>query len=91
MKDFLLSPIALTEIEILVENCLRRVLTENSHSTSLTEIIDRKELCKRLDVTEPTIIRWEKKGRIPRFHIGSAVRYNWTNVIESLEKKGVRL
>jgi excisionase family DNA binding protein len=56
-----------------------------------TEIISREELCKRLDLTEPTIIRWEKKGKIPSFRIGSAVRYNWPVVIESLEKKGVRL
>lgn len=51
------------------------------------EIINRNELCKRLDITEPTVIRWEKKGVIPRFTIGSNVRYNWTTVVNSLEKK----
>jgi transcriptional regulator with XRE-family HTH domain len=25
------------------------------------EIINRKELAERLDITEPTIIRWERK------------------------------
>jgi hypothetical protein len=53
------------------------------------EIINRVELCKRLDITEPTCIRWEKKGKIPRIEIGSAIRYNWPKVIETLEgKKG---
>lgn len=51
-----------------------------------TEIIDRSELCKRLDVTEPTIIRWEKKGRIPRLAIGAAIRYDWPKVLAALEK-----
>jgi excisionase family DNA binding protein len=50
------------------------------------EIIDRAELCKRLDITEPTVIRWEKKGKIPCFRIGSACRYNWTTVVKALEK-----
>lgn len=51
------------------------------------EIIDRKELRVRLGITEPTIIRWEKKGKIPSFRIGSNVRYNWQTVINALEEK----
>ena len=55
------------------------------------EIISRYELCKRLDITEPTCIRWEKKGVLPCFRIGSSIRYNWPKVIEALEnKKGDR-
>jgi len=53
----------------------------------ITEIINRDELCKRLTLTEPTVIRWEKKGKIPCFRIGSNVRYNWPKVIEALEGK----
>jgi predicted DNA-binding transcriptional regulator AlpA len=51
------------------------------------EIINRDELCKRLAITEPTAIRWEKKGTIPSFRIGSNVRYNWPKVIETLESQ----
>ncbi|TWI81185.1 hypothetical protein IQ13_2201 [Lacibacter cauensis] len=53
------------------------------------EIIDRAELCKRLAITEPTAIRWEKKGAIPCFRIGSNVRYNWHSVVSSLENRRV--
>lgn len=52
-----------------------------------TEIINRDELCKRLNISEPTAIRWEKKNLIPHFRIGSNVRYNWPKVIEALEGK----
>ena len=52
-----------------------------------TEIIGRNELCSRLDITEPTAIRYEKKGKIPSFRIGSNVRYNWQTVINALEGK----
>ena len=55
------------------------------------DIINRVELCKRLNITEPTAIRFEKKGKIPCFRIGSSVRYNWQKVIEKLEGKGVQL
>lgn len=89
MKEIILSPLPLNEFEILVENSLRRVFTEQTSSTSpQTEIIGRNELCKRLAITEPTAIRWEKKGKLPSFRIGSSVRYNWHTVIDVLEKKG---
>lgn len=51
------------------------------------EIIDRKELLKRLNITEPTAIRWGKRGTIPEIHIGSNVRYNWHSVVRALEDK----
>lgn len=51
------------------------------------EIIDRVEAMKRLNITEPTIIRWGKRGKIPEIRIGSSVRYNWYAVVKSLENK----
>jgi excisionase family DNA binding protein len=50
------------------------------------EIIDRVELCKRLNISQPTARLWEKKGKIPTFRIGSNVRYNYTAVLEALQK-----
>lgn len=64
-------------------------LTANSSSPpTKEEIIDRTELCRRLNLVEPTIIKWEKKGKIPSLRVGSAVRYNWHKVLQALEKKG---
>jgi excisionase family DNA binding protein len=52
------------------------------------ELIDREELCRRLSISEPTVIRWEAKGKIPAIHMGSIRRYNWPKVVEALESKG---
>jgi hypothetical protein len=52
------------------------------------EIINTEELCKRLDLSEPTLISWRKKKIIPFIRVGSSmIRYNWPKVIEALEKK----
>jgi len=48
--------------------------------------ITTKKLCKHLGVTEPTILRWRKKGKIPFFLIGTAVRFNLQEVITALKK-----
>ena len=89
-------------IIVVTENELRQIVKEtvaefydklyqNRHEMELVpakeEIINRKELAERLDITEPTIIRWERKKKIPVIRIGSAVRYNWKAVIASLEKE----
>ena len=50
-----------------------------------TEIITQDELCKRLMISKPTIIRWAKKKKIPLIRIGRSVRFNWQSVIDALE------
>jgi len=74
------------ELIELIESAINRSPSHNTEIKSI-EIIDRKELCNRLEITEPTVIRYEKKGKIPCFRIGSNVRYNWQTVITSLEGK----
>lgn len=66
---------------------IRAIIQEEISKTPTTpiEIIDREELMKRLGLTEPTIIRYEKRGKIPSIRIGTSVRYNWYSVVTSLE------
>lgn len=49
--------------------------------------VTRRELCEHFGVTEPTIIRWERRGKIPSMRIGSAVRYDLNAVTRALEGK----
>ena len=51
------------------------------------EIIDRAELCRRLSITQQTVILYEKKGKIPALRIGTAIRYNYGAVLKALESK----
>ena len=54
------------------------------------EIINSREIRTRLDISEPTLIRWRQKGKIPYLAIGSVIRYNWIEVVDALtvNKKG---
>jgi len=49
--------------------------------------ITTKQLCEFLGVTEPTIIRWRNKGKIPFMQIGSSIRFNLPAVVSALEVK----
>jgi excisionase family DNA binding protein len=53
--------------------------------------INTKELCSFLDITEPTLIRWRAKGKIPFLRIGSRILYQKGAVLAALEnKKGLK-
>ena len=52
------------------------------------EIIDSKELMRRLNISHPTLIRWKDKGKIPSIKFGGTVRFNYPEVLKSLEAKG---
>lgn len=74
------------ELSILIETAISKALGQQATASERKiEIIGRDELCKRLDITEPTVIRLEKKGKIPRLEIGTAIRYDYNSVVNALQ------
>jgi Helix-turn-helix domain len=63
------------------------LLAAKASESSLKPPIATKELCKFLNVTEPTLTRYRKRGIIPYLNIGSAIRYDLNKVINALENK----
>lgn len=76
-------------LETLTEISQKLTLLEFVKNSPLREIelIDTKELMKRCDISEPTVIRLRKKGKIPYVQIGHVVRFDWYKVVEALEKR----
>jgi excisionase family DNA binding protein len=62
-------------------------ISANPPPVETIEIITQEELCNRLMISKPTVIRWVKKKKIPEIRIGSLVRYNYQSVINALEGK----
>jgi hypothetical protein len=50
------------------------------------EIIDTMQLCQKLKMSEPALIKLRKKKKIPFFQVGRNIRYNWPAVVTALEK-----
>lgn len=56
-------------------------------------IINGEDLCKKLDITIQTLIRWRQKEKIPYLQIGSSIRYDLNKVLDAIEvgkKKGAK-
>ena len=85
-------------LQELIDNSIRSAF-EKLNTTSISnqskneKPITTKQLCEFLGITEATVIRWRKKGKIPFLQIGSSIRFNLSSVIASLEvskNKGVK-
>lgn len=87
MTSSILLQLSPDELKAIIAEVFKELTANSSSSPTKEEIIDRPELCRRLNLVEPTIIKWEKKGKIPSLRVGSAVRYNWQQVLQALEKK----
>lgn len=50
------------------------------------EYITEEELCKRFNITRPTVRKWSKEKRIKVLRFGTSKRYRWSEVLKKLEK-----
>ena len=83
----LLTSELMAEIREVVRAEFAAANQANTTTPANTKPLSQKELCSFLGISEPTIIRWKKKGKIPFMNIGSAVRYNVNDVLKAIEKK----
>jgi|LauGreDrversion4_2_1035121.scaffolds.fasta_scaffold21242_5 hypothetical protein len=51
------------------------------------ELIDRRELARRLKVDPRTIYNLELRRLIPSLRIGRCVRYNWESVLKAINSR----
>jgi excisionase family DNA binding protein len=74
-------------IDSAVSKAFEQITKQPQVSQEITEVIDSKELCKLLDITEPTLKRWRDKGKLPFLQLGSRIRYSKAAVLRALENK----
>ena len=90
MENLTLIQLSAEDLKALVMDAVREVIDSgtsiNATATSPEKLVTTQQLCEHLGVTEPTVLRWRKKGKIPFFEIGSAIRFNLSEVRKSLEK-----
>jgi len=91
MENVFLTSLTTPEVRQLFRQELETYF--ETHSQNLTskpqneQPINTKELINFLDITEPTLIRWRKKGKIPFLQVGSRILYQKSAVLAALENK----
>ncbi len=88
MQKTVFISLPIEDLQTVIIDCVNTCLNYNKQSPAQNEQpVTTKQLCEFLGLSEPTIIRWRRKGKIPFMQIGSAVRFNLPAVISALEVK----
>lgn len=92
MENFILSPIALSDLQGLISDSVQEALRTHTEqqATPKPEIVDGLTLEKKLGITRQTLGRWRAANRIPFIQQGGVIRYDLNKVIEALERKKTR-
>lgn len=69
----------------IIEVVKKTIQEELQKEASNFEYISRKEMCRRLEISMPTLTKWTEEGLISgRYIISGAIRYKWSEVENSL-------
>ena len=94
MENVFLTSLTTPEIKELFRQELQAFFEKSSfteHSIAGSEQpVNTKDLCYFLNITEPTLIRWRKKGKIPFMKIGSRILYQKSEVLDALNESNGR-
>ena len=93
MEKTVLISLPIEDLQALIIDCINTCLKYNKQPPAPSDQpVSTKDLCAFLNITEPTLIRWRKKGRIPFLQIGSRVLYQKSAVISAIQsKKGTKV
>ena len=83
MKIVLIDP---EELRALISEELNNIKPVITTSNEAEPPISQQEMCRFLNITEPTLIRWKRKGLIPFLQVGSRVLFQKGKVVAALER-----
>lgn len=74
---------------IITELCERveKLEAEKKGKSQSVNLLNGTELCKAIGISELTLIRWRKAGKIPFIEVNGGYRYSLEDVIEAATKK----
>jgi excisionase family DNA binding protein len=88
MEKTILISLPLDQLQTVIIDCVNSCLKYHQGDLTIAEDpVNTKALCTFLNITEPTLIRWRKKGKIPFLQIGSRILYQKSAVISALENR----
>tara|TARA_B100000378_G_scaffold139865_1_gene113058 strand:+ start:47 stop:340 length:294 start_codon:yes stop_codon:yes gene_type:complete len=80
----LIEELTVEVLENLIESAVKKALEENSsHLPNFQpeKLLTRKEACKLLKISSPTLTFYTNEGHIPYHKIGSRVRYKKSELL----------
>jgi len=79
------TTITIDELQSLIEDAVYKATT--SREIGNYKLITENELSKRLNISKVTLHKYRKNGTIPFSTVGRNIRYDYQEVLKSMENK----
>jgi excisionase family DNA binding protein len=90
MNNQIFSSLPLEQLKFEISNeILDRItplLQSVNKQTPTTELLTRKEACKLLGISPPTLLEWTKTGKVTGYRIATRVRYKRSELENALSQ-----
>lgn len=90
MNSFNLIAVESNQLKSLIEESVRKVITDNSkqvtNSVNPKSYLTRKELSEKFNLSLATIYRRMKDGTLPHFYIGRRVYFDENQLDDNLKR-----
>lgn len=90
MNDLIFSQISIDELATVIQMTVQKEFEKINNSKTPqpeNEYLTRKETCRILGVSLPTLNDYSKRGLIPSYRIGTRIRYKKEEVLNSLNQR----
>lgn len=86
-EKIVLFPISIDELKKIIIECIRTELQNRPPEPKVdSTLISRHEAAKMLSLSLPTLSKYCKDGTIPFYRVGTRVRFNKQQIMESITK-----
>lgn len=92
MDNVILIPFSISALKELIEESISHAIKSydnNKPQQQQDELLTQKQVCKLLDVSVSSIIKWKKQGLLPYHKVNSRVYYKRNEVVDAMAKFNV--
>ena len=92
MDNVILIPFSISALKELIEESISHAIKSYDSNKPLPqqdELLTQKQVCKLLDVSVSSIIKWKKQGLLPYHKVNSRVYYKRNEVVDAMAKFNV--
>lgn len=74
------------ELENIIENSIRKALTETKKIEKERELLNADQLCKWLGISLSTLNKWKAENKIPFKKLGKRVFFQKAEILKALKE-----
>lgn len=85
MDNLVMTTMTKEELKQLIADAVTSNLKHDETAKGSEELLNTKQLTDKLQVSEITLYKWRREGKLPFHRINRNIYYKWNEVVSVLE------